>query len=90
MRVSPSRRSASRRSSKPPSEEIAPPSKLADTFLRETAGRSKGRKLSTLMEGVAFVASVAGNLLDSEFLYQINILHYIHQPKIIALVNDPG
>jgi hypothetical protein len=42
------------------------------------------------MASVAFVASVAGNRRDNEFLYQINILRYIHQPKMIALVNDPG
>ena len=42
------------------------------------------------MAGVAFVASVAGNRLDNEFLHQINRLRYIRQPKIIALMNNPG
>jgi hypothetical protein len=42
------------------------------------------------MAGVAFVASVAGNRLDNEFLHQINKLSYIRQPKIIALMNNPG
>jgi hypothetical protein len=31
-----------------------------------------------------------GNRLDNELLYQINKLRYIRQPKIIALVNNPG
>ncbi len=65
----PSRRSASRRSSRPPSDEMAPPSKFADTFLRQTAGRSKGRKLSSAMAGVALVALVSGNHLGNEFLH---------------------
>ena len=37
------------------------------------------------MAGVAFVDTAAGNRLDNEFLHQINELHYIRQPKIIAL-----
>ena len=32
----------------------------------------------------------AGNRLDNELLHQINKLRYIRQPKIIALVNNPG
>jgi len=42
------------------------------------------------MAGVAFVASIAGNRLNNEFLYKINISRYLRQPKIIALVNNPG
>jgi hypothetical protein len=42
------------------------------------------------MAAEAFVALVAGNRLDNEFLHQINALRYIHQPKIIALTNNPG
>ena len=90
MRVNPRRRPASRRNSKPPSEEIAPPSKLADTILRETAGRSKGRKLSPLMAGVALVDVAESNRLDSELLYQIVILRYMRQPKIIVILNNSG
>ena len=37
----PMRRSSSRSNTKPPSEEIRPPSNVAVTFLRQTAGRSK-------------------------------------------------
>ncbi len=90
MRVSPRRRSASRRSNRPPSEEMAPPSKLAETFLRQMAGRSKRRKLSSLMADVARVGVAAGNRLDNEFLHQINKLRYIRQPRIIALMNNSG
>jgi hypothetical protein len=54
------------------------------------AGRTKGRKLSSLVAGVARVGVAAGNRLDNEFLHQINKLRYIRQPKIIALVNNPG
>jgi hypothetical protein len=42
------------------------------------------------MVSVDFVASVAGNRLDSEFLPQINKLRHVPQPKIIALVHSPG
>ncbi len=84
------RRSACRGSSKPPSEEVAPPSKFAATFLPQMAGRSKGRKLPPLMAGVAFVDTAAGNRFDNEFLHQINELRYIRQPKISALMNNPG
>ena len=48
------RRSASRKSTRPPSDEIRPPSKAALTFMRWTLGRSKGRRLSSVMVGVAF------------------------------------
>ena len=74
LRVSPRRRPASRRSIRPPSEEIAPPSKFADTFLWEAAGRSKGRKVLSLMADVALVTSAIGHRLDNEFLHQINEL----------------
>ena len=49
----PRRRSASRSRTSPPSDEIRPPSKAAVTFLRRTAGRWKGRRLSSVMAGVA-------------------------------------
>ena len=49
----PSRRSAARSSTSPPSDEIDPPAKSAVTFLRCTAGRSNGRRLSSVMAGVA-------------------------------------
>ncbi len=39
----PRRRSAARSNTRPPSEEFRPPSNAAVTFLRQTAGRSKGR-----------------------------------------------
>jgi hypothetical protein len=51
--ASPRRRSAPRSNTKPPSEEIRPPSNAAVTFLRQMAGRSKGRRISSVMAGVA-------------------------------------
>ena len=50
----PKLRSASRNRTRPPSDEIRPPSKAAVTFLRWTLGRSTGRRLSSVMAGVAF------------------------------------
>ena len=49
----PSRRSAPRNRTSPPSDEISPPSKSAVTFLRLTAGRSNGSRISSVMVGVA-------------------------------------
>ena len=49
----PSRRSTARSRTSPPSDEIDPPAKSALTFLRCTAGRSNGRRLSSVMAGVA-------------------------------------
>src|SRR5205807_6321559 len=37
----------------PPSELIRPPSKAAVIFLRSTAGKQNGRRLSSVMAGVA-------------------------------------
>ena len=45
----PSRRSASRNSTSPPSDEISPPAKSAVTFLRLTAGIWTGRRVSSVM-----------------------------------------
>jgi hypothetical protein len=74
-----------------PWPDFMPPlSKLVDTFLRQTAGRSKGRKLLLLMAGVASAASVAGNRLDNEFLHQITKLRYIRHPTLIALMKNSG
>ena len=42
------------------------------------------------MADVALVALAIGHRLDNEFLHQINKLRYIRQPKIIALMNNPG
>ena len=49
----PSRRSAIASSITPPSEVRRPPSKAAVTFLRATAGNENGRRLSSVMAGVA-------------------------------------
>ena len=51
--ASPSQRSAARSSTSPPSDEIRPPSKSAITLLRLTAGRLNGRRVSSVMVGVA-------------------------------------
>jgi hypothetical protein len=42
------------------------------------------------MADVALVALAIGHRLDNEFLHQISELRYIRQPKIIALMNNPG
>ena len=44
----PRRRSASRNTTRSPSDEITPPSKPAVTFLHRTAGRSSGRRVSSV------------------------------------------
>ena len=54
----PSRRSASRKRTTPPSDEISPPPKSAVTFLRLTAGRSNGSRSIFGHGGVAL--SLAG------------------------------
>src|SRR5713226_131013 len=48
----PSRRSAWASNVTPPSELIRPPSKAAVIFLRRTAGKQNGRRLSSVMAGV--------------------------------------
>ena len=58
LSASPSRRSAPRNRTSPPSDEISPPSKSAVTFLRRTAGRSNGSRLSSVMVGVALSANI--------------------------------
>jgi hypothetical protein len=42
------------------------------------------------MAGVALLDAAEGYRLDNEYLHQINELRYIRQPKIIALMNNPG
>src|SRR5712692_10008066 len=49
----PSRRSAWASNMTPPSELIRPPSKAAVIFLRRMAGKQNGRRLSSVMAGVA-------------------------------------
>jgi hypothetical protein len=49
----PSLRSASRTSGRPPLEDWLPPLKSTVTFLRQTAGRSKGSSVSSVMAAVA-------------------------------------
>src|SRR5438105_2807381 len=51
----PSRRSAWASNITPPSELIRPPSKAAVIFFRQTAGKQNGRRLSSVMAGVARV-----------------------------------
>ena len=60
----------------PPSDETRPPSKSAVTFLRCTAERSNGRRVSSVMAGVAL--SLPGKkTLDNEFLLDVNDLRYV-------------
>src|SRR3954447_7510486 len=56
----PSRRSAWASNITPPSELIRPPSKAAVIFLRQTAGKQNGRRLSSVMAGVARVIPAKG------------------------------
>src|SRR3954470_3637592 len=58
----PSRRSAWASNITPPSELIRPPSKAAVIFLRQTAGKQNGRRLSSVMAGVARVIPAKGCL----------------------------
>src|SRR5215217_2450048 len=53
--VIPRRRSAWASNMTPPSELIRPPSNAAVIFLRQTAGKQNGRRLSSVMAGVARV-----------------------------------
>ena len=48
-------RSTARNRTRPPFEEIRPPAKSQLTFLRCTAGRSNGSRLSSVMAGVALL-----------------------------------
>ena len=70
----PSRRSAARSSTSPPSDEIDPPSKSAVTFLRLTAGRSNGSRLSSVMVGVA-LSLLAKELALATNFYTITTLY---------------
>ena len=72
----PSRRSAARSSTSPPSDEIDPPSKSAVTFLRLTAGRSNGEGIFGHGGRGAFVASVR-KTLGNEFLPDHNNLRHV-------------
>src|SRR5436305_630647 len=56
----PSRRSAWASNITPPSELIRPPSKAAVIFLRQTAGKQNGRRLSSVLAGVARVIPEKG------------------------------
>src|SRR3954469_22172050 len=56
----PSRCSAWASNITPPSELIRPPSKAAVIFLRQTAGKQNGRRLSSVMAGVARVVPAKG------------------------------
>ena len=62
----PSLLSASRNSSKPPSDDRLPPSKPAVSFLRRTAGRSKWRSTSGIggldVGGYLFQSRVPGSM----------------------------
>ena len=60
----PNPRSAACSSISPPSDEIDPPAKSAFTFLRLTAGRSNGRRLSSVMAALRF-SCFSRNPLDN-------------------------
>ncbi len=71
-----SRRSAPRSSTSPPSDEIEPPAKSAVTFLRLTAGRSNGRRVSSVMAAWRF-RCFGGISLGNEFLPETNGLRHV-------------
>ena len=79
----PKRRSAVRSSISPRSDELEPPAKSATTFLRLTAGRSNGKRVSSVMAAWRF-RCFGRNPLDNEFLPDDNDLrhvrHYILAP----------
>ena len=72
----PSRRSASRNKTRPPSDEISPPPKSAVTFLRLTAGRSNGSRLSSVMAAWRF-RCLGRRTLDNDFLPNTNDLRHV-------------
>src|SRR5262245_49436437 len=71
----PSFHSASRNSSSPPSEDWFPPAKSTVSFLRWTAGRSKGSSVASVMTAVARrrYASTRG---DSDLLRESRVFRY--------------
>ena len=85
----PSRRSAWASSITPPSEVIRPPSKAAVIFLRWTAGKENGRRLSSVMAGVA------RSILAQGWLQQPNptpdqMLMLLPPPHIRPVMNKTG
>jgi hypothetical protein len=64
----PTLRSAARRSSKPPSDDWAQPLKSTVSFLRQTAGRSKGSGVSSVMAAVALGWDARRIRLDNDSL----------------------
>ena len=62
----------------PPSEVMRPPSNAAVTFLRSTAGKLNGSRLSSSMAGVAVSDSVEIGF-DTRISLQIRRLRYIGQ-----------
>ena len=79
--ASPSRRSAARSSTSPPSDEIDPPAKSAVTFLPLTAGRSNGRRVFSVMAAWRF-SCLGGNPLANEFLPESNELRHVRHPVL--------
>ena len=80
----PSRRSASRNSTSPPSDESNPPSKSALTFLRCAAGRSNGRRLSSVMAGVALSMLGKKDAVTTNF-YPMTTTYATFAPKMSVL-----
>ena len=66
---------AARNSTSPPSDEIEPPAKSAVTFLRLTAGRSNGRRVSSVMAAWRF-RCFGRNPQANEFLPESNGLRH--------------
>src|SRR5713226_3742045 len=73
----PRRRSASARSITPPSDVIRPPSKAALTFLRATAGRSKGSGISSSMTRIPLLGAEDHRMDVAAWLQGLGLERYV-------------
>src|SRR5215472_3095552 len=80
----PSRRSAWASRMTPPSELIRPPSKAAVIFLRRTAGKQNGRRLSSLMAGVARLDPSKGLASATKSYARSNAYDTSDTPKLVC------
>ena len=67
-----------------------PPSKSAVTSLRATDGNENGRRLSSVMAGVAGALRAEGVEFDTKTLRYFNALSYGRQHQKCGLVNKSG
>src|SRR4029077_18225887 len=88
-RHTPSVRSFSRSSRRPPSEDWLPPLKSTVSFLRQTDGRSKGSGISSDMAAVA-EGNCASQFVETPICYVNRGLHATVAAKFSRLMNFPG